>query len=548
ADGDNWRRGHWINGRTGLVLLADVVNDLHKNATDTPANVNQLFGVVSGYLIDRPMSARAAISPLMQVYGFDIVERASDIRYITKGIQAPFVLPLTTLQPMQGHMTPLFQRKDPEERLKDVRMNFIDQEHDYQSGAIYARDLLSETVHILDIRAPLVLDQTQAKLMSEAILQRSLTETETATCGAGAFAQNLEVGDVISFENIPSLWQITELDGQAHKTLKLRRTSTDISFTLNGNEPGIETSPVWTSRPDGYVLDIADFTGQGERAGVLVGAVVRPWVNGVVEEPGGVTATLTQPVSVGNLITELHGGPVGRFDQQESVDIYLPGATLSSLNRIDVLGGGNMLAVDNGHEWEIFQCQQAELIATDTYRISGFLRGLYGTDEFVHTDIPVGSRIVSLSSGWQELKLAHGVRGNDMDFSFTVKDRPDSETVSLLYKGQHVRPLSPVHAKAHITGDNLAVTWIRRTRIGGDDWVSLDVPLGEAAEVYEVDFSVEGDVFYTQQVFEPRLDIVLALLEAENGGALNYITLTIYQISQSYGRGVGSLLDIDMGG
>jgi hypothetical protein len=247
-------------------------------------------------------------------------------------------------------------------------------------------------------------------------------------------------------------------------------------------------------------------------------------------------------------MTELRGGPLGRFDQQDSVDIYMPGASLSSLSLIDVLAGGNLLAVDNGQGWEIFQCQWAELTAPDTYRVSGFLRGLYGTDEFVHTNTQVGARIISLPSGWQELRLDNAVRGNDIDFSFEINGRPDRETVTLFYQGQHLRPLSPVHIKTKITDDNLVVTWIRRTRIGGDDWVSLEVPLGEISELYEVGFSVGGDVFYTQQSAEPGLDISLALLEVEKGEAFTHITLTVYQISQSYGRGVGSSLGIDLSG
>ena len=52
------------------------------------------------------------------------------------------------------------------------------------------------------------------------------------------------------------------------------------------------------------------------------------------------------------------------------------------------------------------------------------------------------------------------------------------------FEGIGLRPLSPVHLNFRQVASGLRVTWIRRTRIGGDSWIGPDVPLGELTELY----------------------------------------------------------------
>ena len=50
-----------------------------------------------------------------------------------------------------------------------------------------------------------------------------------------------------------------------------------------------------------------------------------------------------------------------------------------------------------------------------------------------------------------------------------------------------LRPLSPVHLSALRAGGGVVFSWIRRTRINGDAWEPVDVPLGEESEAYALD-------------------------------------------------------------
>jgi len=336
---------------------------------------------------------------------------------------------------------------------------------------------------------------------------------------------------------VSGVWQITVLDGLGARTVQARRAGIDAPFIQSGTEPGVTIPPGWISASDGFALDIADFTGGGTRQGPLVGAILSPWVETSVDGPNNSETLLDAPVAIGVLLHNFLPGPIGRFDHGVSIDVFLP-AALSSLTEEDLLAGGNLLALETPQGWEIFQCQSAELIGQDTYRISRFLRGLYGTDNVLGTTVIAGARLIYLGTGWQDLPLGADLRGQDIALGFTTNGRPDSEEISLSYAANHLRPLAPVHIKTKIIGTNLHITWIRRTRQGGDDWASLDVPLGEETERYEVDFLDGTTLFMTKETNVPSLQVPTSDLPT------NPVDVAIYQISQNYGRGVGRVYSL----
>jgi len=81
ADGDNWSRGHWLIGRMGLIPLSDVVTDICRRSGLTQIDSSRLTGLVQGYHIDRPMTGRAALTPLAGLYGFDLIDAAQGLRF-----------------------------------------------------------------------------------------------------------------------------------------------------------------------------------------------------------------------------------------------------------------------------------------------------------------------------------------------------------------------------------------------------------------------------------------------------------------------------------
>ena len=90
------------------------------------------------------------------------------------------------------------------------------------------------------------------------------------------------------------------------------------------------------------------------------------------------------------------------------------------------------------------------------------------------------------------------------------------------------------------TGDWL-ITWIRRTRVGGDSW-GFEVPLGEESERYLVEIIDTGtsEVIRTIEVTSPAVLYTAAQQAADFSGPVAEFDIAISQISQSYGRGVSA--------
>jgi hypothetical protein len=99
------------------------------------------------------------------------------------------------------------------------------------------------------------------------------------------------------------------------------------------------------------------------------------------------------------------------------------------------------------------------------------------------------------------------------------------------------KPLSPVHVRADRSGGDVAFTWARRTRIGGDTWEIPEVPLGEDAESYEVDILDGSSVKRTLSSSIPSATYTAAAQIADFGTAQPSYAINVYQMSAAYGRG-----------
>jgi hypothetical protein len=98
-------------------------------------------------------------------------------------------------------------------------------------------------------------------------------------------------------------------------------------------------------------------------------------------------------------------------------------------------------------------------------------------------------------------------------------------------------PYAPVHLKAQRGAGGVTFTLIRRTRIDGDSWETLDVPLGEGAERYEIDVLDGATVKRTLSADAPSLLYPNADEIADFGSVQSAFSIRAYQLSATIGRG-----------
>lgn len=85
-DAPNWAGGHWLTGRLGQLSLADLVTALCAPVGIVP-DVSGLNGLVDGYVLDRVMSPRDALEPLMLAFAFDALESEGAMRFRMRGVR-----------------------------------------------------------------------------------------------------------------------------------------------------------------------------------------------------------------------------------------------------------------------------------------------------------------------------------------------------------------------------------------------------------------------------------------------------------------------------
>jgi hypothetical protein len=161
---------------------------------------------------------------------------------------------------------------------------------------------------------------------------------------------------------------------------------------------------------------------------------------------------------------------------------------------------------------------------------------------------PAGSTFVLLDRALEQIDLPIAARGLARSYRIGPAQRgyddPSFVHRTEAFEGVGLRPYAPAHLRAaRMPGGDLTVSWIRRTRIDGDSWASVEVPLGEEGEVYAVRVVVAGSVRREATCTSPTFHYPAAS-QAEDGATAG-LAIEVAQVSQTYGPGPYSRIDID---
>jgi len=216
---------------------------------------------------------------------------------------------------------------------------------------------------------------------------------------------------------------------------------------------------------------------------------------------------------MGRLVTALPSASSGRWDNR-AVDVSLSFGTLSSRPNEDVFAGANAFAVlsDDG-AWEVCQFKTAALQSGGTWRLSGLLRGQAGSEAQAFIGASVNARFVLMTPSVTQTAFPVDLRG--------------------------LKPLSPVHLGASKEASDIRLSWIRRTRAGGDSWEG-EIPISEALERYRV--TVFNGAVELREIETTTPDYLYSaadiLADFGGGGPGASLTFSVAQISDAVGEGV----------
>ena len=559
GDAPNYRLGHWLNGRLGAVSLADLVAALCEDAGFTAYDVSGLDGLVTGYAVTDTMSPRDTIAPLALAYGFDGIESEGQIKFVMRGRQtadavseADLVLPSSGAAEFGYALT----RAQETDLPNTARIAYSDADADYRQAVAESRRLVTHSDRVAVSHLPLVLDQGQAIAIAARQLQEAWAMRETARLSLPPSHLALDPGDdiVLRAGGRDTRLRITAIEDGAARAIEAAATDP----SLYEIQPGPQrlavgaSAPAFTGRALLVFADLPLLRGDEVPWAPYVGAFASPWPGAVAvlksagESGFTLDTRLTRAAVIGETIVDFPAAPPWVWDDVNTLHLHLFNGTLSSKGDLAVLGGENVLAIENeAGAWEVLQFGRAVLTGPDTWALSHLLRGQAGTESAMRAPLAAGARVVLIDGALKQLSLRQADSRLPFHYLWGPQDKPISDPAfqgaEKTFAAVGLRPYAPCHVRAHWAGGDLELSWLRRDRApASDDWGPEDIPLSEQVERYALEIlGADGAVLRavenltTPSFTYPAPDIASDF----PGGLPQPFRIRIYQISAVTGRG-----------
>ena len=544
------------------ITVGQILHDICNRVDVLNTSVAGLIQPVKGFIVGRASNASGAIAPLGMAYHFDMAEQHGQVRFVKRARAMKAVIPIDDMGCRGGSENPIEPIRHAIGTTinmpKEVSVSFADPALDYQSNAQRAIRDKGTAASNQSNEFPLTLDADEAARIAWRMLWSPWSARKTAQFRVSDKWVRRDPGDIIG---IPVSDQIVP-----YKLIRAMRGDNGIidyemqrddPEIYNSNATGIDGSiPANIVRFPGetrlilmdmpIARDLDDNTGfywavTAESTGWRGASVLR-------SSDGGTTYTTMSDVFrrtiIGDVASALPSGPTDYWDRGNTLTVVLDydGHTLESKTEDQVLNGSNAfwLGSADGQDGEIVQFATATLTAPNTYELSDLLRGRLGTEANVgiHGINEVFVLINLTSMGRSDFGPADWNAERDYKPVSILNDQADVTAQQFTNTGVGKKPLSPVQVLGVRDGsNNLTVTWVRRSRLRSPGLGNGPVPLGEDSELYEVDVLSGATVVRTISTTTPEINYTAAEQTTDFGSPQSAISIEIFQISGTAGRG-----------
>ena len=554
TDGDNYRLGHWIDGRAASADLDALVAEICRSAGVKDVDVSQLAGLVEGFVQPGAQAPRAGLEALMLAYGFDMVETAGVVRFVPRGRERAVGLQEAELVAGAADGRDLVRRREEEGvALARVRIGFLRSDGDYRTGSAEAINPETDAEGVQGSDLPIAMTRARAAGVAERWARESEMARETARFALGPVRSVLEPGDVVRFG--PSGSPEYRIDRIAQGTARaVEATRIEPAIYARGERnlppepraPAAETAPA--IRPGYRLLDLPWSLALPEERKGFAAVWADPWPGsaalyasdrGEGFEPIGLAR---RPTEAGVLAAPLPAGAPWRIQRGPGLRVRLFAGSFASVDERAFLNGANTLALAApGGGWELLQFREAELVGPDEWRLAGLLRGVGGTETSIGDPTPEGSVVVALSGRLTPIEIGEALTGIERTYRIgpASVDLGNSAYAEArwTYVGAALTPHAPVRVTIRAEGDALRVSWIRRGRRDADVWVEAETPLFEAEERYRLRIrDGTGAILRTATSDVPEF-LYEAAERTADGTESGPLTIEVAQISTATGPG-----------
>ena len=561
ADGNLWMYGHWLNGKLGLSQLSAIVAELCAavglQASDI--DVSALTELVDGYSISAVAPARHALEQLQNAFFFDVKESDVKLVFLPRGQEVVVQVAEAEIIPKaNSNKLVEIKRKQEIELPKNVDVTYINRILDYQTSNQHAMREVTTSQQKLAVSLSLVLNEWQARKVAEVSLYNAWVSRNSLEFGLPVKYSELEPNDVIEIELENATYQLrlTEVMQGVNGEIRVKAVTENVAsydfYAQPQNSGAINNQQNQIAEMQFTLLDIPAMPNDSADVGVIRMAATLTggdWLGAGVYRSDDNGDNYARIASVENeaiqgtalnALASFTGGNV--FDYASTLQVLLLEGELESRSELAVLNGANATLLGS----EIIQFKTATLIGENKYELSGLLRGRLGTESAINGHI-AGEKFVLLEERLQKLDVANSLIGYQRKYKAAHVGElvADVATQDFTYTGQALKPYSPVQVTGVRDGSgNLTINWVRRARVNAQWRDSVDVPLDETTEAYEVEIMNGASVARLINASTTTASYSAAQQVTDFGSAQASVDVRIYQISTLVGRGKPSMASV----
>lgn len=565
---------------SGQVAVSEIITDvcLEAGLESADIDVTGVTRTVNGYLVPRPMTARAALENLLEAFQIDAVESDHVIRFIERGAAPVASLGVDALGARlidagagldDGQAVRLtVERGQESERVRQLTWRYRDpgQRHEAAAQVYQVTDTTSDNDVVLDV--PVAVDANTAAEMAERLVLANHVEREEFAFSVGGESMVLDPGDVVTLDTGTRTVQVRVIEADLDLGVGLNRLRAVANQALLAPNPGI-TNP----QPDDTIplagatalslldipllLDRNDgpgfyWTGSGYYPGWPGAQLAQSKDAGATWSVAGVTtvsgdegfaegALADGPASYDWNRTDWTAGNEP-WDTVNTVTVQLRTAgTLGNASSAEVLAGANTAVLGD----ELIGWQTAADLGAGRYTLSNLLRGRRGSQDARLTHAAQERFVVLRLTGTQ--LLAHSA--DDFNRSYVYRaptlgaDLFSASQVSFTNTGIILRPFSVVGLAAGMPNFyDVPFTWHRRSRLGTEyrNFVTDPPPLDAALEAYSVEiFDTANALRRRETVTSNAYTYTQAKQQQDFGYPGPAYDLVVRQINEAYPGQVG---------
>ncbi|MGQ3359101.1 MAG: baseplate multidomain protein megatron [Phreatobacter sp.] len=550
ADGANWETGHWLNGRLGSAPVGDLMQAVMAEYGVSAVDAGTVEGVLDGFSIDRPMSARDALESLARAFGVEAVERGDGLTLL--GRPAPPVASLSTdglVDEDERHPLSV-TRGETADLPAELSIAFAETDADFRATAVTSRRIAGGGSRVSGLSLSAAADPGEMTLRGDGLLHRLWAARDKAVFALPPSALRLEPGDAVTVAGAegPAAFRLAALEGGLMRRAEAESLAPQVRARRPRPDRRAYGGPAGTGRPAVAILALPPLSEAEPVPLAWCAAAADPWRGPFTVWRGGeglgdeAIGTLERPSLMGRTLTPLGAGRPWLWDRGASLTVELVGGALAGQPEAAVLGGANALALahpDGG--WEVLQFRDAVLLAARTYALSQLIRGQRGT-EHLTGPVPPGASVVMLDGPLVPLGSGLDLVGRPFRYrigsSVLLAADPAVAEVEATADMTALTPFAPVHVRARREAEGIRISWIRRTRLGGDGWDVAEVGLGEAAERYLLTIrAADGAPLRSVETAAPAHLYPAADEAADFGAPQAALRLSIAQVSAVAGPG-----------